>query len=148
LLKSDAAAGDEVLATIADRLAAWAAHGLAARLGGDEFAGVWTASGADTAALRRDAGRLAQTLATPIPVAGRTLTVSASVGMAPLRQPHDLLDTLRLADLAMYQAKTSRRAHSTMVDNEVHHLPASSTAHLPLHETAHHDRRSRSFARH
>jgi diguanylate cyclase (GGDEF)-like protein len=142
------AAGDEVLVTIADRLAAWAAHGLAARIGGDEFAGVWTASAADAAGLRRDAQRLAQTLAAPIPVTGRPLTVRASVGMAPIRRPRDLLEALRIADLAMYEVKTSRRGHPTVVDNEIRH-PASHTGHLPVRpETARQERRPRSVAHH
>jgi diguanylate cyclase (GGDEF)-like protein len=143
------AAGDEVLVTVARRLAEWAAPGLSARLGGDEFAALWTASATDAGQLRRDAQRLAHTLAAPMPVTGRTLTVSASVGMAPIGQPPDLLDTLRIADLAMYQVKTSRHAHPAMVDNESRHLPAPHTGHPPArHETAHHDRRPRSFPHH
>lgn len=142
------AAGDDVLMTVAHRLAAWAAHGLVARLGGDEFAGVWTVSATDDASLRRDADRLAQTLAAPICVAGRTLTVTASIGLAPLQPPRDLLDALRVADLAMYRGKTTRRTNRpTVVDEEVRHLAASHTGRLSIrHEAAHHDRRSPAFA--
>jgi diguanylate cyclase (GGDEF)-like protein len=142
------AAGDEVLMTVAHRLAAWAAHGLVARLGGDEFAGVWTVSATDDRALRRDADRLAQILAAPICVAGRTLTVTASIGLAPLQPPRDLLESLRIADLAMYRCKTTRRTnHPSVVDDEVRHLAASHTGRLSVrHEAAHHGRHSPAFA--
>jgi diguanylate cyclase (GGDEF)-like protein len=120
------AAGDEVLTTIAQRLAAWAHGGLIARLGGDEFAGLWTAPAADPQTLHQAADGLAQTLAVPMRAAGHTLAVTASIGMAPIRPPGHLLDTLRVADLAMYRAKTSR--HTTRpaaVNSETPHPPAT-----------------------
>jgi diguanylate cyclase (GGDEF)-like protein len=142
------AAGDDVLMTVAHRLAASAPHGLVARLGGDEFAGVWTVSATDDGALRRDADRLAQTLAAPIRAAGRTLTVTASIGLAPLQPKRDLLESLHIADLAMYRSKTTRRTnHPAVVDDEVRHRAASLTGHLPVrHEAAHHDRHTPAFA--
>jgi diguanylate cyclase (GGDEF)-like protein len=144
------AAGDEVLVTVARRLADWAAYGLAARLGGDEFAAVYTASATDAELLRRDTQRLAHILAAPMPVSGRTLVVSASVGMAPIGQRPDLLDALRIADLAMYEAKTGRHTtHPAVLDNEIRHRPTSQMGHSPVRpETAHHDRRPRSHAHH
>lgn len=142
------AAGDEVLMTVAHRLAARAADGLVARLGGDEFAGVWNASTLDARALGRDADRVAQVLAVPMPIADRTLTVTASVGMASVRPRGDLLAALHVADLAMYQAKTTRRgSHPTRPNDEIRRVAVSHGGHLTArHEAVHHDRHSRPLA--
>jgi diguanylate cyclase len=128
------AAGDEVLTAIAHRLAACKPSGLVARLGGDEFAGVWTAAAPDEPALLRDAQELAQILAAPVRITDHTLTVTASVGMAPVCPPGHLLEALRLADIAMYEAKTSQ--YATRPADDQCHSSAPPTEHIPgRHET-------------
>lgn len=103
------AAGDHVLVTVARRFAAYAGDNLVARLGGDEFAGLLTAPTHDGHSLRHATRRLAEALAEPIDVAGEKATVTASVGLAPLRGTTELAEALRDADAAMYHAKNARR---------------------------------------
>jgi diguanylate cyclase len=63
------AAGDEVLITIAHRLANYAGDNLVARLGGDEFAGLLHTDSVDERRLHHITGRLTDILGAPIPVA-------------------------------------------------------------------------------
>src|SRR5690606_33579162 len=100
------AAGDEVLVTVARRLAGYADGNLVARLGGDEFAGLFTSPGTDCALLYPVADDLAELLARPMPVAERDLRVTASVGAAAVGAG-GLATALRHADRAMYRAKAT-----------------------------------------
>jgi len=81
--------------------------GTVARLGGDEFAVLLP--GADPGRARMLADLIAAAVAEPIPVAGTTVTVGASVGVAA-GTPADAERVLRDADDAMYRTKQSRRA--------------------------------------
>ena len=100
-------AGDRLLVEVARRLKERARPGdTVARLGGDEFVVLledWVA-GADDAA--RLAERVLEGLRAPIELAGREVSVTASVGVAlgdPTRvRPQDLV---READDAMYRSK-------------------------------------------
>jgi diguanylate cyclase (GGDEF)-like protein len=97
--------GDDVLAEVARRLqGAVRAADTVARLGGDEFVAVLP--GADESTALGIAERMLRDLRQPMPVAGHTVTISASVGVAlyPARgeQPEPLLLS---ADHAMYVAK-------------------------------------------
>ncbi|MBT8227755.1 MAG: GGDEF domain-containing protein [Dactylosporangium sp.] len=103
------AAGDEVLVTIARRFAAYAGDNLVARLGGDEFVGLLTTPPADEHWQCLASLRLAEFLSAPIRVLERDLVVTASVGLAPMRDDGDLSDAVRQADTAMYQAKSRAR---------------------------------------
>jgi diguanylate cyclase (GGDEF)-like protein len=104
------AAGDEVLVTIAQRLAAYAGDNLVARIGGDEFAGLFVNSVGGGSAYPTGQ-RLAEALAAPMPIAGRSLTITASVGVVPLiGYAADLAGALRDADDAMYRAKRHARS--------------------------------------
>jgi diguanylate cyclase (GGDEF)-like protein/PAS domain S-box-containing protein len=96
------AAGDELLCAVADRLAA--GHGLVGRHGGDEF--LVLLRGVDAAAARAEAEAVAAALAEPFRIAGRSLSIRASVGAAacPGEAP-DADGLLRLADTAMYREK-------------------------------------------
>ncbi len=107
------AAGDRLLQTTAERLAAAIEPDeLLARLGGDEFAVVIT-SLPETAAEEHAADRareLVSTLSTPTDVAGVALAVEASVGVVTVPAGTcDMTELLRRADVAMYQAKRSSR---------------------------------------
>ena len=82
---------------------------LAARLGGDEFALI--KSGArDVSELTELAERILGILRTPFDCKGRRLQANVSIGIAMAPEHADDVDELlRLADLAMYAAKTDGR---------------------------------------
>ncbi|WBB76869.1 GGDEF domain-containing protein [Micromonospora sp. WMMD1128] len=100
------AAGDQVLISVAQRFAAFAGNNLVARLGGDEFAGLLASPTADRRWIEHATRRLCEALAAPIPLGGRSIRVTASVGLAPVHSPAQLTDALCRADAAMYEAKT------------------------------------------
>jgi diguanylate cyclase (GGDEF)-like protein len=109
--------GDAVLIATAVRLTAWCGStGVAGRIGGDEFVAVLVISGQDTAtriaALHADIAR-------PISTPGQRLSVGASIGYATTRgRPEaDLPRLLRLADAAMYEAKSTGSSHCTDRDS-------------------------------
>ena len=99
------AAGDAVLQQVGTRLStAVGDAACVARLGGDEFAVVMVDGATrDATAL---AERIRATLLAPLDIAGVTLTLDASIGIA-LSPEHgnDIASLLRRADVAMYAAK-------------------------------------------
>jgi diguanylate cyclase (GGDEF)-like protein len=102
--------GDRLLVRVADRLVqAVAGPGsLLARLGGDEF-GIIT-DGEDGADPDEQARRVLDSLARPITIDGRELTVSASVGVVDTATAGTEADGLmRAADISLYQAKSRGR---------------------------------------
>lgn len=108
--------GDQLLIAAARRMSSVVQQqGLLARLGGDEFAvllvhhhlpagsatGLHKAQQADQLA-----GQLLEQLASPFNIAGHPVRISGSIGMAVSpEQATDSTELLRLADIAMYQAK-------------------------------------------
>jgi diguanylate cyclase (GGDEF)-like protein/PAS domain S-box-containing protein len=110
------AVGDEVLAVLGDRLKSVIRAGdSVARLGGDEFA-VLLASVHEPAEPAVVAERLLEQITAPIDVAGRHLTLSASVGIALGSVGTELL---KQADAAMYRAKAHGEAHYAFYDDEL-----------------------------
>jgi diguanylate cyclase len=101
------AAGDQVLVTVAGRLATFAGDDLVARLGGDEFAGLFSNPSTGWQLLYPAADNLAEVLAEPMRIAGHTLRVTAAIGVAPVRHSTGLAAALHHADGAMYRAKTT-----------------------------------------
>lgn len=98
-------AGDQVLVIVAQRLASCLRAGdHLARFGGDEFVALL-----GDLACAADAERVAQRMLTalrqPLQLGERTLSVSASIGIAPLMRDGQPLDALQAADLALYRAK-------------------------------------------
>jgi predicted signal transduction protein with EAL and GGDEF domain len=79
-------------------------------LHGDEFTLWLGAVGSDAAARRAD--EVAADLARPVPIAGREVVMTASVGYAC--GPASLADLLQRADASMYAAKRSRSALSSL----------------------------------
>jgi diguanylate cyclase (GGDEF)-like protein len=103
-------AGDDVLVTVAERLRAPTRRAdTVARLGGDEFA-ILIEGDLDPWIL---AERLLATLREPTVIRGRTINVSASVGIATLgpdERPIGGDELLIRADVAMYEAKNAGKS--------------------------------------
>ncbi|MFF5229120.1 diguanylate cyclase domain-containing protein [Dactylosporangium sp. NPDC000521] len=104
------AAGDELLVAAAQRLtAATGDAGTVARLGGDEFVVLLPRVTGGRAA-EEVARRILTHLAAPVTVAGASLRIRASAGVALGHGPGADLDALlRDADLALYEAKADGR---------------------------------------
>lgn len=103
------AAGDAALIATADRLRAWCGrNGTAGRLGGDEFVAVVQ----DLATADLEA--LTAALHRPLPYAGTSLPLAASVGVCRISElPVPVLtDALTAADAAMYAVKGRTRRGS------------------------------------
>lgn len=108
--------GDEVLATLGARLKnAIRAGDSVARLGGDEFAVLLTSVN-EPAEAAVVAERLLEQITTPIDVAGRQLSLTASIGIALGSCGVELL---KQADAAMYRAKAHGDADYAFYDDEL-----------------------------
>ncbi len=110
-------AGDALLGAVAERLrSALRASDVLARLGGDEFS-VLLPAPADARTARRVGVKLLEALASPFPIDGHAIHISASIGLAVFPQdagaPEDLL---RCADLAMYEAKHAGRNRTVVYE--------------------------------
>jgi len=100
------AAGDALLVAVGERLLHCVRRGdTVARLGGDEFAVLLEDVGSRSDAITL-AARITDLLATPLPLEGRQVPVSASIGVA-IRETGSghVGELLRDADIAMYGAK-------------------------------------------
>jgi len=108
-------AGDELLREVGGRLTkATGKRGTLARLGGDEFA-AWLPGCGDKAQAEAAARDLLGVLTPPIVIAGRTLQVSASAGLA-LAAPGKAGALVADADLALYRAKLAGRGEHRTYD--------------------------------
>jgi diguanylate cyclase (GGDEF)-like protein len=96
--------GDRLLVAVAGRIAGCVRpEDTVARLGGDEFAVVL---GAGPRTAREVATRVLSALADPVSIDGRSIVVTASIGIADTTSAERDAETLlRNADLAMYLAK-------------------------------------------
>ncbi|MFF1255008.1 EAL domain-containing protein [Pseudarthrobacter sp. NPDC058329] len=114
------AAGDELLISVAHRLASAAAGtSTVARLAGDEFV-VVDAFAAPSEATALAAGLL-EVLKAPMQIEGLEIVTSASIGVAVAEDAVETLDNLiRRADIAMYRAKELGRSRWEL------HQPAES----------------------
>jgi diguanylate cyclase (GGDEF)-like protein len=101
-------AGDQLLRELGGRIRpALRPSDLLARLGGDEFAVLLP--GADGTAAEECAERIHRLVCRPVPLAGSSVQVGASIGIAEApRDAADVTDLLRCADAAMYEAKARR----------------------------------------
>lgn len=100
------AVGDQVLCEVADRLRRLMRRSeIVARLGGDEFAII--AEGAESAmGPTKLAQRIGLALSHPILLAGTTINIGSSVGIALFPESgRDSAELLKAADVAMYRAK-------------------------------------------
>ena len=99
--------GDEVLRQVARLLDHHLGQWLVARLGGEEFAVLLEETTLDEARGHLEALRQA-IAATPLSCGGRTIPVTISIGLSG--QPGESIDdTIKSADLALYQAKEGGR---------------------------------------
>ncbi len=114
-------AGDQVLISVAQRLAAFAGDNPVARLGGDEFAGLLASPTVDRRWIEHATRQLCDMLAAPIPLGTVTLRVTASVGLAPVHGSQ-LAEALDRADAAMYEAKGIGSARSGRALRDMAHL--------------------------
>jgi diguanylate cyclase (GGDEF)-like protein len=115
------AAGDALLTAVTERISGLVREGdLVARLGGDEFA-ILTDDGPDLRRARSMAERLVRDLRLPYLVAGSTVTVSASIGIASSGQAGcDAQEVVRNADVAMYMAKANGKSGFAVFDPGMH----------------------------
>jgi len=113
-------AGDEVLKEAAARLrAVMDEHCVVARMAGDEFAVLLVEATATRIAQVLDV--LHQTLRLPYHIAGRSIVMTASIGVAPIdRQYASIAEVLRDADTAMYFAKGEGRNRSAIFTPSMH----------------------------
>ena len=116
-------AGDRVLIELARRLRSeLSGVDTVARLGGDEFV-VLVSGETDRGALSAMAHRMGEQLRAPVEYEGRSLMVTASIGIARFpKDGRDLAGLLRAADAAMYHSKQQR--HSDFAFPEDMHPPA------------------------
>ena len=115
--------GDALIKAVGERLSTLVREAdTVARLGGDEFALV--ATGADEAAACELAARIGRSLRDPFLVAGISLDVNASIGiaLAPLHG-EDSETLLRRADVALYTAKESRGCYALYSPDADLHTP-------------------------
>jgi diguanylate cyclase (GGDEF)-like protein len=132
-------AGDEVLRAVADRLRAFARKtDLLGRLGGEEFAVALTET--DMPSALETAERLCREISgEPFQVAAGKIQVTVSVGVAT-RRPKDgnAAEMLRLADQALYAAKTGGR--NRVIADICDHNP--NTPALKAKTSRHHSKRN------
>jgi diguanylate cyclase (GGDEF)-like protein len=115
------AAGDSLLVAVTERISGSVRDGdLVARLGGDEFA-ILTADTLDLKRSVKMAERLTRELQRPYLIAGQSVSVTASIGIASARDPGELAsDVVRNADVAMYMAKANGKAGFAIFDPGMH----------------------------
>jgi diguanylate cyclase (GGDEF)-like protein/PAS domain S-box-containing protein len=109
------ATGDALLEAVARRLQkALRPSDVLARLGGDEFA-VVLPEVKDESAAAIVARKIVTTLGEPFEIAGKRLSIGASVGLALARDGRDTPQSLtERADVALYQAKRAGRGRFEM----------------------------------
>lgn len=113
-------AGDAVLVAVAERMTCILAdRGTGYRLGGDEFAVILN-PGLPLDAAEAIAARLIPAIEESVDYDGRGLFVGTSIGLATnLQNVGDGAELLRLADVALYEAKNAGRGQACLYRAEV-----------------------------
>ena len=107
--------GDKLIAAVGERLAQVSGGDLRfARIGGDEFA-FFNENSGDLQMLLTDAEKLCASLKTPFHLAGITVRIGGSIGMAVYPELASKADELyERADYALYHGKRNRKGHVTL----------------------------------
>ncbi|WEO76355.1 EAL domain-containing protein [Cryobacterium sp. SO2] len=114
------AAGDEVLAEIAERMmGAMRPQDRVGRFGGDEFV-VVVPDGHDPAEVERVAERIATALGTELTIEGHRIMPTVSIGIALSTPESTAASLLRDTDSALFRAKKSGRARWQFFDATMH----------------------------
>jgi diguanylate cyclase (GGDEF)-like protein/PAS domain S-box-containing protein len=112
--------GDDLLREVATRLAGTVRRGdTVGRLGGDEFAILIEQSGRPMAEATTEAERVLHALREPVQLGERSLSVSASLGIAVGDHLSDSASLLRDADVAMYRSKMTGKDRWTAYQPEM-----------------------------
>ena len=113
--------GDALLCAVSGRLRACVRDSeLVARFGGDEFAIVQIGAEQPAHAMTV-AARIIEALAQPFEIAGRSISIGTSVGIAVGRIGLDDGDTLlKNADAALYRSKADPRGEACLFASELH----------------------------
>jgi diguanylate cyclase (GGDEF)-like protein len=113
-------AGDEVLKEVSKRLLdSVRANDTAARIGGDEFM-VILENITDIQASTLVASNIIKALTEPIPITGRDVTLSASIGIAIFPDHTEDVKAMRhLADHAMYRVKQAGKGSFALIDPQL-----------------------------
>jgi diguanylate cyclase (GGDEF)-like protein/PAS domain S-box-containing protein len=115
-------AGDELLQTIASRLAEALREGdTVARLGGDEF-GILLENLEDQLRVSQVVERLLDVVREPLSVEGREVSIRCSIGVAMTSEAAEVTvdELLRNADVAMYRAKNAGGDTHELFAHEMH----------------------------
>jgi diguanylate cyclase (GGDEF)-like protein/PAS domain S-box-containing protein len=114
------AAGDALLLEVSRRIATGIrAADTAARLGGDEFA-ILLEDLSEPAAASTAAEGIREVLRAPFSVAGRLLTVSATIGVATSSGGGAATDVVRNADAALYVGKAGGKDRHAVFSEHMH----------------------------
>jgi len=114
------AAGDEVLATVADRIVAGLRPGdRVGRFGGDEFV-IVVQDVQDVLEVERCAERVSASIAVDLQVRGHRIVPTASIGIATSTSTSTPESLLRDADSALSRAKAAGRASWHFFDEAMH----------------------------
>jgi diguanylate cyclase (GGDEF)-like protein/PAS domain S-box-containing protein len=114
------AAGDEVLATVADRVVGALRPGdRIGRFGGDEFV-IVVQDVQDVLDVERCAERVSASIAADLQVRGHRIVPTASIGIATSTSTSTPESLLRNADSALSRAKANRRASWHFFDEAMH----------------------------
>lgn len=130
------AAGDEMLSKIATRLTqALRSEDVLARFGGDEFL-VLLEYGSSRESAQAVALRIQEALEAPVKVAGKSIPMSASIGIALYPEDgQNARELLCSADSAMYAAKRAGGSSHSFVDPAIsHQLQEQLTIEMALSE--------------
>jgi diguanylate cyclase (GGDEF)-like protein len=114
--------GDLILIAFGERLKrCLRSHDFVARLGGDEFA-ILLENVRPPEESARVAQRILDDVRRPFEVEGRSLFLTASIGIASTTHVQRSEELLRNADMAMYTAKAQGKACFAIFDEQMHNL--------------------------